>query len=93
MKQTFDRTDEGKPVVTPDGELVGWVARAEGGRPKIRPRPDLVSGYGSWITGTWDDAGPFDLDPERIDHVTDRNVVLAPGGTESAGGTRSRPSE
>ena len=86
MIRAFTRDDEGKAVVTADGAVVGSVVRTEAGDAHVRPKPGLLDGCGSWLTGPWDGQSVFRLDRDCVESVTPRRVVLA---TPDAG--RSAP--
>lgn len=77
MTQTFTSRDEGKQVVTTDGDVVGSVIRIEAGDAHVQPKPGLLEGCGSWITGAWDECDAFRLDRERVDSITDDRIIIA----------------
>ncbi|MFW5934326.1 MAG: hypothetical protein ACOCQL_00580 [Halolamina sp.] len=62
----FTPADEGKHVVAPDGAVVGEIVRTEDGTAFVRARPELLAGYGSWVTSCWDPADVFALDESAV---------------------------
>ena len=71
-------SDEGKPVVTPDGDVVGTVGRVEAEGVFVRPRTELLRGCGSWVAGPWERDEEFRLDCGTVVGVTERKVVIHP---------------
>lgn len=78
--------DEGKPLVTTGGDVVGVLERIDAEAAYVRPRPGLLTGYGSWIGGSMDDVESFRLDETAVRGVESDCVVI---GTDAA--ERSRP--
>lgn len=78
MVRAFRLEDEGKQVVTPDGDVVGAVVRVREGNADVRPKPGLLQGCGSWLTGSWDEVDLFRLDSRTVDRITDEQVILDP---------------
>lgn len=76
MVRAFRVEDEGKQVVTSDGDVVGAVVRVREGNADVRPKPGLLQGCGSWITGPWDETDLFRLDGRTVERITDEQVVL-----------------
>lgn len=76
MVQEFEPEDEGKRVVTTDGSVVGSVVEIRDGEAYVLPRPGLLDGCGSWITGTWSEKRAFSLDQRNVDAVREDEVVL-----------------
>ena len=74
----FTPSDEGKPVVTPDGDVVGTVGRVEPEGVFVRPRTELLRGCGSWVAGPWERGEEFRLDCGAVVGVTEREVVIHP---------------
>jgi hypothetical protein len=81
----FTPSDEGKPVVTPDGDIVGTVGRVEPEGVFVRPRTDLLRGCGSWVAGPWERAEEFRLDCGTVVRVTGREVVIHPASIRATG--------
>ncbi len=77
----FDRTDEGKRVVTPDGTTLGTVDRVREGTAYVRPAPDVLAGFGPRVAGPWDDA--YELDGETVVGVVADTVVLDPDDADA----------
>lgn len=74
----FNPDDEGKPVVTDAGEVVGDVDRVQGGKAYVKPEPGLLDGHGSLLGSHWMGMDPVPLDERRVESVTDEVVVLKP---------------
>lgn len=87
----FTPSDEGKPVVTPDGDVVGTVGRVESEGVFVRPRAELLRGCGSWVAGPWERAGEFRLDRGTVVRVTEGEVVIHPASIRATE-TAPRPS-
>jgi hypothetical protein len=80
----FGPADDGKEVVTPDGDVIGSVVRVRGGDAYVAPAPGLLEGCGSWLTGTWDGCEAFALDPECVAAVLEDRIVLSEAAIRSA---------
>lgn len=78
MVRAFRLEDEGKQVVTSDGDVVGEVVQVREGNADVRPKPGLLQGCGSWITAPWDKMDLFRLDGRTVDRITDEQVILDP---------------
>lgn len=74
----FTPDDEGTCVVTADGEVVGEVVRIEDGTAFVRPRTELVVGYGSRLTGCWDPSDLFQLDETAVTTDADGRIRIKP---------------
>lgn len=74
----FTPEDEGKRVVSPNGEVVGEVVRTENGTAFVRPQPELVAGYGSRLTGCWDPSELFALDGSEVTTDPDGRIRIKP---------------
>lgn len=74
----FTAEDEGKQVVAPDGAVVGKIVRAEDGTAFVRAQPELVSGYGSRITGCWDPTEVFALDESAVTTDGEGRIQIKP---------------
>lgn len=72
----LDSTDEGKRVVTTNGDVIGEITRIHDGDAYVAPRSGLVCGLGSWIACPWDETEQFVLDRDRIARVADEEIVL-----------------
>lgn len=75
MTGTLTAADEGKPVVTPAGEIVGRIVRIDDAV-FVRPCPELVAGYGSLLTGCWDSVDCLRLDESAVATVDDDTVRI-----------------
>lgn len=83
MSANFTPRDEGKRIVTGDGELVGFVARVRDGEAFVSPAPPLLAGYGSWLSCPWEKCEPFHLDGRQVSAVTDDAIILKSTVVES----------
>lgn len=68
--------DEGKRVVTEDGEVIGAVVSADEKTVHVRPRPGLLRGCGSWLSCAWPEAGGLRLREGQVTAVTEDRVVV-----------------
>lgn len=68
--------DDGKQVVTSNGQVVGWVEYADDGTAFVRPRPEFVANYGSLLTSCWGSNDRFQLDESAITAVEDDAVRI-----------------
>lgn len=76
MTRRFDQTDEGKPVVTPSGDVVGRVTRTRDGAAFVTPTWGTLAGYGARLGNAWDERQDYRLDETEVDSVVDEGVVL-----------------
>ncbi|QKY22000.1 PRC-barrel domain containing protein (plasmid) [Halolamina sp. CBA1230] len=74
----FTPEDEGKRVVTTSGDVVGEVVRCEDGTAFVRPRRELVVGYGSRLTGCWDPSELFPLDGSAVVADAEGRIQIKP---------------
>lgn len=68
--------DEGKPVMSSNGEQIGTVKEVRGGTAHVDPDPDMFDNIKSKLG--WGDAGEdtYPLDANDIAEVTDDEVRL-----------------
>lgn len=73
---TIDESDEGKTVVTADGEEVGIVSGVRGGRAYVDPDPGLTDKLNAKLG--WDDIGDDDypLNEKVVMRITDDEIHL-----------------
>lgn len=76
MVRRLKPRDEGKPLVTPRGDVVGVLDRIDARTAYVRPNPGLLSAYGSWIAGPIGDDTVFRLDDESVTEIADDRVVV-----------------
>lgn len=74
----FTAADEGKRVVTHDGDVVGEVVRTENGTAFVRARPELLAGYGSRVASCWDPSDVFALDESAVSDDTEGCIRIKP---------------
>lgn len=75
MHDSTDATQT-RRLVTPEGDRVGTVERIRDGEIYVRPDPDLLAGYGSWLCGSWEDGAPFRLDDAAVAGIDGDAIVL-----------------
>lgn len=83
---TLKPQDEGKPLVTPRGDIVGVLDRMDGETAYVRPNEDLLAGYGSWIGGSIHDVESFRLDEGSIAKIASDRIVLGGNDVERSSG-------
>lgn len=83
MVRVFRPEDEGKPVVTKDGDVVGSIVRIDEGDAYVRPKSELLRGCGSWLTSSWDADGEYPLDRNEVASIHDTAVVIETPSTYS----------
>lgn len=68
--------DEGKRLVTTDGEEVGMIAEVRGGTAYVEPDPGMFDSIKAKLD--WGDAGDdtYPVGPDEITEVTDDEVRL-----------------
>lgn len=75
MVTSFEKADEGKPVVTASGDVVGAVRTVQDGIAYVEPRDGLLAGCGSWLTSSWDDR-VFALTDDAVDTIEATEIRL-----------------
>lgn len=73
---TLTEDDEGKSVVSTDGDEVGRVMKVEHGTAHVEPDPGLTDTIKSKLGWGDGDEDTYSLDSERIETVTDDEVRL-----------------
>lgn len=76
MSGALTPADDGKRVVTPEGQVVGHIECADDGTMLVRPCPELLTNYGSLLTSCWDPDDAFRLDESAVDAVEDGAVRI-----------------
>lgn len=76
MSNTLTTADDGKRVLTPDGEVVGWIECSDDGMVLVRPCPEFVANYGSLLTSCWDPEDCFRLDESAVTAVEEGAVRI-----------------
>lgn len=68
--------DEGKRVVTTDGDEVGMIREVRGGTAYVEPDPGMFDTIKAKLD--WGDPGEeaYPIDADRVDRVTDDEVHL-----------------
>lgn len=79
MTEPLTEDDEGKRIVTADGESIGTVAKVDRGVGHVRPDPDSekIRSYLNWENP---DDGDYAFQETAVEEVTDEEVVLREGG-------------
>ncbi|MFW5948147.1 MAG: hypothetical protein ACOCSD_00930 [Halolamina sp.] len=75
MVRNFNEMDEGKRVVTADGEEVGTVTSATGSRLHVSPADDLSRSIRRRL-GWSEDEDSYELQKDHVDEITDDEVRL-----------------
>ena len=76
MVREFNADDEGKNVVTNDGDTVGTIERVEGGTAHVQPESDLSTSIRQRLGWAKDDQDMFALDHSHVRSVTGDEVYL-----------------
>jgi len=76
MTTTITDDDEGKSVVTADGEQVGIVASVEHGTARVEPDPGLTDELKAKLGFGDTDDDTYPLQEERVETVTDDEIRL-----------------
>jgi hypothetical protein len=73
---TLTEEDEGKRVVTDDGDEIGVVAEVEGGRAHVQPDPGMLDSLSAKLG--WGDANEdtYPIENDKIRAVTDDEIRL-----------------
>lgn len=73
--ETLTENDEGKAVVTPDGERVGTVSKVDYSVAHVDLAESVAADVRSRLG--WGDDGPYEIREEQVAGVTDDEVRLA----------------
>jgi hypothetical protein len=76
MVRNFRSGDEGKRVVTADGDEVGSVDRVSGGTARVRPGGDLSRSIRRRLGWTEEDEETYRLQRSKVDVITDDEIRL-----------------
>lgn len=68
--------DEGKRVVSTDGDEVGMITRVEGGTAYVDPDPDMFDSIKSKLDWGDSDEDTYPLSSDKVAEVTDDEVRL-----------------
>ena len=79
MAKHLTDNDEGKNVVTEDGEKVGIVKSVDHGMAHVDPDPGMTDEMKSKMGWGDRDEDTYELDEERIETVTDDDVRINRG--------------
>lgn len=75
-RRTLSAKDEGKRVVTPNGETVGEVTRVVEGKALVTPSIEVLDGLGPCLYDAWKRCAPFELEPREVERIDSAAVVL-----------------
>jgi len=75
-RTTLSDEDEGKAVVNKAGDKVGMVTEVRGNVAHVNPDPGITDKISSKLGWGDADQGDYELQPERIDTITDDEVRL-----------------
>lgn len=76
MTRDFKSDDEGKEVVTADGEMVGTIDRASGSSAHVKPDEELSRSIRRRLGWTEEGSETYRLDKSEVDSITDDEVQL-----------------
>lgn len=76
MPRNFKPEDEGKQVVTADGDAVGTIAEAAGATARVEPETDLVASLRRRLGWAEDDDRAYELSTRRVRRFDDGEVRL-----------------
>lgn len=77
VRMTVTEEDEGKPVVTADGEELGMIEEVRGTTAYVNPEPGLVDRLKSKLGWGDADEGDYTIDETNIARITDDEVELS----------------
>ena len=76
MARNFTPDDEGKRVVTADGDVVGTVDTAAGSSAHVRADENISQSMRRRLGWTEEHQDTFELDQSTIDRITDDEIRL-----------------
>jgi sporulation protein YlmC with PRC-barrel domain len=75
MVRAFKSSDEGKRVVTSDGDNIGKVRRVNGDEAHVRPKGGLADSIRQRL-GMGSDEDMYVLNHDEVDSITDDEIKL-----------------
>ncbi|WP_247730900.1 PRC-barrel domain containing protein [Halovivax limisalsi] len=77
MSANYTDDDEGKRVVTSDGDEIGMVKEVRGGSLHVDPDPGMTDSIKATLGWGDADEGTYELDDSQIESVTDDEIRLS----------------
>lgn len=76
MARNFDSDDEGKSVVTADGDTVGTVESTSGSTAHVKPDSNLTQSVRRRLGWTEEGEETYSLEKSKVDRITDDEIRL-----------------
>lgn len=76
MARNFESKDEGKRVVTADGDMVGMIERASGSSAHVKPDSGLPQSIRRRLGWTEEGEDTYRLQHSKVDRITQDEVHL-----------------
>ena len=76
MVRNFESQDEGKKVMTADGDMVGTVDTASGSTAHIKADQDLSRSIRRRLGWTEEGEDTYRLQKAKVDHISDDEIRL-----------------
>lgn len=76
MSPDFTTDDEGKPVVTADGDRIGTVREVDVHTAHVEPGPDMSDSIKSRLGWRATETTTYQLDEEYVESITDDEVRI-----------------
>lgn len=76
MVRDFEERDEGKRVVTADGEMVGTVEQVQGSRAHVRPGENLARSVRRRLGWSEEDEETYELQKRAVDRIESDEIRL-----------------
>ncbi|MFW5937986.1 MAG: hypothetical protein ACOCSN_03500 [Halanaeroarchaeum sp.] len=76
MVREFRNSDEGKTVVTADGDEVGKIERIQGDMAHVRPEESLSRSIRRRLGWAEDDQDVYEIDHSSVERIADDEVHL-----------------
>ena len=79
MDREFESDDEGKHVVTADGDEVGTVETVSGSTAHVKPEGDLSQSVRQRLGWADDDEDVYELESANVESVENDRMILSEG--------------
>lgn len=76
MARNFEPEDEGKSVMTADGDMVGTIESISGSTAHVRPHDDLSRSTRRRLGWSEEGENSYELEHSNVDSITDDGVRL-----------------
>lgn len=76
MARDFKSEDEGKNVVTADGDMVGTIERVSGASAHVKPHEDLSRSIRRRLGWSEEGEETYQLETSKVDRITSDEVRL-----------------